>query len=145
MQNRRVGQSVQQSATEALGHFIRRTLGCRCPDEVFSSIDIRPLPAPRGNPPCVRLEVGKRLLVYVIAAGTASDLPALVAGLTTAGRADRDAGGLNRLRLVLHSASGNPEERRSAEEAFVQTSRGDDRTHLHWISSDALPPQLAAD
>jgi len=134
---------VQQSATEALGHFIRRTLGCRCPDEVFSSIDIRFLPAPGGNPPCVRLEVGNRLLVYVVAAGNASDLPALVARLTAAGLEDRDALGLNRLRLVLHSMGGHPEEHRSAEEAFAQANRGDDRAHLHWVSSDALPQQLA--
>lgn len=136
---------MQQSDLEALEQFIRRTLGCRCPDEVFSSISIRSLSGPDGGSPCARLEVGNRLLVYVVAAGNASDLPVLVARLTAAGLEDRDALGLNRLRLVLHSTGGNPDEHRSAEEAFAQASRGDDRAHLHWVSSDALPQQLAAD
>ena len=39
-------------------HFVRGTLGCSCPDEVFRSIVVSRLPAVAGRPPILQVLVG---------------------------------------------------------------------------------------
>ena len=47
-------------------HFVRATLGCQCPDEVFRSIAIDQLRTADGAIGYTRLLVGNRLLIYVL-------------------------------------------------------------------------------
>jgi hypothetical protein len=121
-------------------HFIRTTLGCGCPKEVLQWIECSHSEAvPEHGLRLTRIDVGGRLLVYVItgevAPETAADaLPALLA----AGLAERQRTGFNRLRLVV--AVDDPEAIRPvAERAFAAAAPHDDRVHLHVVAVDELP------
>jgi hypothetical protein len=51
----------------SIEHFVRSTLGCGCPDEVFQHLVVSRLPPIAGRPPIVQLQVGSRLLIHVVA------------------------------------------------------------------------------
>lgn len=123
--------------TRSIERFVRGTLGCRCPDEVFASIQISP-DAEAGTR-FLRLLIGDRLLIYVLRTGGGSPAPGLVWTLTRRGRAERDAGGHNRFRLVL---AADEEVDDAAVDAFTSATQGDDKAHLHVTSPDELPAAL---
>ena len=117
-----------------LRQFIRETLGCSCPDEVLEAIECTPAAA---GYPLQKLNVGGRLLVYIIDAGEAADLPAAVRAALERGVAERDTGGFNRFRLVLSAA--HPEQVRGpAEQAFAESSWHDEKTHLHVLAAQGV-------
>lgn len=122
-------------------HFVRGTLGCSCPDEVFQSIEISHLPAVAGRPPIVQLLVGSRLLIHVVAP------PAVIPGngwieqLATHGRAARDSHGYNRFRLVIASPV-PPDSALDLQERFARAMVGDEKAHLHFVGHDQLPAGL---
>jgi hypothetical protein len=76
---------------DRIGHFIRSTLGCGCPEEVFRSIDVR------RN---VRVSsfivldsaiiIGNRLLVDIAKAGAAGCIEEHLSVLVEAGKKERD-------------------------------------------------------
>ena len=124
----------QQAAIE---RFVRGTLGCQCPDEVFRDIELGPLALPGSDGTGQRLVIGDRLLIHVV---TAPERPELLPleELATAGRDERDRRGLNRFRLVVGmpaAASDAP----SLEQRFNRALGGDDRAHLHVLAADQLP------
>lgn len=121
----------------AIERFVRVTLGCRCPDEVFQSIAIERVGAPGEAGPLTRLLVGNRLLIYLLERD-GSELPAgALEALCAAGRADRDRHGLNRFRLVVGSA--RPDELRpTLRECFGSAAGADDRAHLHVLAPDQV-------
>ncbi|MHB8843925.1 MAG: hypothetical protein ACYC7L_04180 [Nitrospirota bacterium] len=119
---------------DRIKHFVRKTLGCSCPDDVFASIEVR------GN---VRLNsfitleavisIGHRLIVYVAGAGSAGCIEEHLPVLVGAGKKERDEKGLNRFRLVLVAA--DPEGLQNAAERQFEELRGsDEKVHLHVIS-----------
>jgi hypothetical protein len=121
-------------------HFIRTTLGCGCPEEVLQWIECSQSEAvPEHGLRLTRIDVGGRLLVYVVAGDvspeTAADaLPALLA----AGLAERQRAGFNRLRLVV--AGEEPDAIRPlAERAFTASAPPDGRVHLHVVAVHELP------
>jgi hypothetical protein len=118
--------------------FVRGTLGCACPDEVFEQIEATGTAAG-----VFRLGVGGRLLVYVIAGtdpgGVRERLPAWVHD----GVAERDRLGMNRLRVVLGAADPGAVSA-VAESVFAALTVGDDYVHLHCVHNDALAPLLVA-
>jgi hypothetical protein len=125
---------------ERMQDFIRSTLGCGCPDEVLQWIECsRSIPVPEHSLMLTRIDVGGRLLVYVVEADETPEtavyaIPALMA----AGLAERDRAGFNRLRLVL--ASDEPEVVRSvAEKVYSESAPRDDRVHLHVVAATDLP------
>ena len=61
-------QTVTSLASPALEHFVRGTLGCKCPDVVFQSITID-----RADSH-TRLVVGNRLLIYVFESSSGKTL-----------------------------------------------------------------------
>jgi hypothetical protein len=128
--------------TSAIEHFVRHSLGCRCPDEVFRAITIDRRPAARGRPPQVQLLVGSRLLVHVVS----SPLDGLASGwletLVDEGRALRDRHGYNRFRLVIASTDTRAPPG-DLERRFERASGSDDRAHLHLLSTDQLPAGLS--
>jgi len=122
--------------------FVRGALGCGCPEEAFRSIVVDREVANRGRP-FTRLVIGKRLLVYVVEPQSGVDLETETVELVTAGRAERDACGLNRFRLVL--APAQPMHARSDLAAWFSRAVGaDDRAHLHLLSAQELPAALLA-
>jgi hypothetical protein len=126
----------------AVIRFVRDTLGCGCPDDVFDFMDIGPLPSVAGGRPALQLVVGGRLLIRLVE----PPLPATTAGwledLANAGRATRDARDYNRFRLVLVAPHGEALPA-GLDERFTATVGGDQRAHLHVIAADQLPATLS--
>ncbi len=123
----------------AIERFVRHTLGCRCPEEVFERIEIDREAGTRG---VLRLAIGGRLLVYVAAEPrrdtSAADLPALL----RRGVEDRDANGFNRFRLVL-ATTDSAALKADAQEALAVIAAGDDKVHLHLVAEADIPAALA--
>lgn len=126
----------------SIERFVRGTLGCGCPDEVFQSIAISRLPAAAGRPPMVQLLVGSRLLIHVVAMPADTALGDWIEQLATNGRVARDRHGYNRFRLVIASPpSAAPP--RGISERFARAVTGDAHAHLHLLGADELPSELA--
>jgi hypothetical protein len=121
----------------AIERFVRGTLGCQCPDEVFLDVEVSPLALPGGGSGR-RLVIGGRLLIHVVAAPEQPELPLRLEELATAGRDERDRRGLNRFRLVIGmpAAAGGAT---SLEQRFRRALGGDQRAHLHVLAADRLP------
>ncbi len=125
---------------ERLRHFIRTTLGCGCPDEVLDWIECsRSHDGPADELRLTRLDVGGRLLVYVLEDQTSgNDAAAAVPAVVISGLSERDRCGFNRLRIVI--ATDNPDTVQvRAETLFRSTAPEDERLHLHVVAYDELP------
>ena len=122
-------------ASSDLQRFVRGTLGCKCPDDVFQSVAID------CREDHTRLMIGNRLLIYVVE--TTAEPPAgkAVSRLVEQGLADRNSQRLNRFRLVVACPEPSP-DLASAKAAFAAVAGDDDRAHLHVISADQLPAEL---
>lgn len=123
-------------------HFVRTTLGCGCPDEVFRSIAISRLPPAAGRPPIVQLLVGSRLLIHIVSPSTRDPANGWIEQLSANGRAARDRHGYNRFRLVVATAA-PPASTRELASRFARAVTGDDKAHLHFVAPGALPAGLA--
>jgi len=128
--------------TTDIERFVRGTLGCGCPDEVFGSVAVGSLPAAAGRPPRLQLLVGSRLLIHVVAAPTGAAANGWLEALVADGRATRDRHGYKRFRLVVTepvNGTARPEIDGLAAR-FARATVGDDRAHLHVLRVDQLPP-----
>jgi hypothetical protein len=123
--------------------FVRGTLGCGCPDEVFRSIVVSRLPAVAGRPPILQVLVGSRLLIHVVSPPTLEPANGWIEPLAANGRATRDRHGYNRFRLVVASPAPLASARALADR-FARAVVGDDKAHLHFIGTDQLPAGLEA-
>jgi excinuclease UvrABC helicase subunit UvrB len=113
--------------------FVRATLGCRCPEEVFGIVECtHDIQLRDGTLVRTRLNIGNRLLVYVVEADDAEFVRHHVPSIASAGRAERDEEGFNRFRLVL--ASDDDEVAGAAEETYRRLEQTDGRMHLHVIA-----------
>lgn len=121
--------------------FVRATLGCGCPDEVLQWIECSQQSQMNGDDELrlTRIDVGGRLLVYVIqAANHPAAAAAAVPTVIASGLVERSRGGFNRLRIVV--ADPDVEAARPlAEASFAASAPRDDRLHLHVVSADELP------
>jgi hypothetical protein len=133
---------VNPADAKAIELFVRSTLGCQCPDEIFSDITITHARNPDSDLTYTRLVIGNRLLIYVLDARHSSALPLEVTTLAARGRADRDTDRLNRFRLVLTSDCPD-EAKASVDAAFSSASGHDDHAHLHVVGADQVPRLLA--
>ena len=132
---------MNPSDRQSIEHFVRTTLGCKCPDEVFRSISIERGFASDAAMPRTRLVIGGRLLIDVVEAQTAKSTAAVVLKLTTQGRSERDAKHFNRYRLVV--ASDHPTQVLTDTKASFASVAGDDnRAHLHIVATDQLPDAM---
>ena len=87
-------------ASSDLQRFVRGTLGCKCPDEVFQSVALN------CHEDHTRLMIGDRLLIYVMEVATDSAAgESVVADWPHDGLADRNSKRLNRFRLVVATPS----------------------------------------
>jgi len=121
--------------------FVRGTLGCQCPDDVFRSIAIDRLAPVAGRPRVLQLIVGSRLLIHIVATPPDDLTSGWIEQLAANGRATRDRHGCNRFRLVIASpdALALP---RDIDTRFVRAVAGDDRAHLHLLAPGQLPAGL---
>ena len=129
---------------QSIEHFVRTTLGCKCPDEVFESIVLEPAPTSRDALPHTRLVIGNRLLICIHETQPAKTTTAAVSNLAQQGLAERDAKHYNRFRLVL--ASTHPTQLLDDARASFASVAGDDpRAHLHVLATEQLPHALRVD
>ena len=113
--------------------FVQESLGCACPEEVFQQISLDD-----GYGQVARkIRIGGRLLVYVLNAGRAADLPGAISEALGDGVRERERGGFNRLRLVVFSHE--PERiTEIARVAFFASPSRDPKTHLHVLHADRV-------
>ena len=129
--------AVTSRASSDLQRFVRGTLGCKCPDDVFQSVAID------RREDHTRLMIGNRLLIYVMETTAEPLAGRTVSRLAEQGLADRNSQRLNRFRLVVacpQSSADLP----SATAAFAAVAGDDDRAHLHVISAGQLPAELCS-
>ena len=113
-------------------HFVRQTLGCTCPDNVFSTIERVDVD---DGVPNTKITVGNRLLIYLVRTGTDSGIQATIEAALEQGVRERDENGLNRFRLVLVTMH-RDELSGQAGNAFAGSRHADERTHLHIVHPD---------
>jgi len=121
----------------AIESFVRGTLGCQCPDEVFRHVEVDALALPGGGTG-QRLVIGDRLLIHVVDASRRPDLLPHIEELVTAGRDERDRHGYNRFRLVIATPVAGGDAA-SLGQRVSRALNGDDRAHLHVLAADRLP------
>ena len=110
--------------------FVQETLGCSCPEEVFNKIDYqKEIDCFPGR----KINVGDRLLIYIIATDGESNIQGVINSALEQGVEERDSRGFNRFRLVL-VASQPDVLRSSAEFAFESSGYADEKTHLHVVN-----------
>jgi hypothetical protein len=127
---------------DSIEHFVRSTLGCGCPEEVFQHLVVSRLPPIAGRPPIVQLQVGSRLLIHVVPSPDGAATSGWIEQLAANGRAARDRHGYNRFRLVITSLAPLASAR-EIEERFARAILGDEKAHLHFVGSEQLPADLA--
>ncbi len=130
--------------TDEITRFVRGTLGCRCPDDVFQSIVIGPQRTPDDGAPFTRLLVGNRLLIYIHEAQPAGATTATVSRLAQRGLTERDAKQYNRFRLVI-VADDPTQVLDDARTSFAGVVGDDQRAHLHILATNQLPHALRVD
>ena len=122
-------------------HFVRATLGCQCPDEVFRSVSIDPLRTADGAIGYTRLLVGHRLLIYILDTAAVRVTDGALTDLVACGRRERDERGYNRFRLVI--ACDEPASAGTAvQHAFNEATGSDERAHLHCLPRALLPAEV---
>ena len=110
--------------------FVQETLGCSCPEEVFNKIDCQ---KQRDGISERKINVGDRLLIYIITMDGESGIQAVIDPALERGVVERVKKGFNRFRLVL--VASRPDELRSlAEQGFNSSAYKDNRTHIHVVS-----------
>lgn len=130
-----------ESTRDRIRRFVREALGCVCPDAAFERAEVEF--APDGASEALfEIVVGDRLLVRAYRVTPGDGIPTGVVRWLESGRAERDARGLNRFRLVLAGeAPGTIEE--SAVPAFEQWRGADERIHLHVLRLGQLDALFA--
>ena len=128
---------MEPSQTDEITRFVRGTLGCQCPDDVFQSIVIEQQRTPDNSAPFTRLLVGNRLLIYLLRSSSTAAVPDTLAALARQGRAERDAEGYNRFRLVM--VSHDPSAPSAARSIFEHVVGHDEKAHLHVMPSEQIP------
>ena len=123
--------------SDPIKQFIQATLGCTCPEAVFRRIDSRADVAVGGITLSRRIDVGHRLLVYVMECDDPDDLVTRLPTLVSHGRDARDRDGYNRLRIVVATDYRVPVTP-AAQQAFERAKAGDERLHLHVVDKAAL-------
>ena len=126
---------------DEITRFVRGTLGCQCPDEVFQSIVITHERTPNNGAPFTRLLVGDRLLIYLLPASSTDATPDTLAALarkvgpsvTTRATTASDWSSCRTIPRLK-----TPPRARPSSSALGH----DDKAHLHLVTSAGIPMAL---
>lgn len=123
---------------QAATYFVREVLGCQCPDEALRHINVSKETAIiAGLPIDFSINVGGRLLVYVVYSAATDHILEHLEAFFRAAPMIRDREGYNRLRLVV--ARREPDDvRHKLETSFAQISVPDNRLHLHVVAAQSI-------
>jgi hypothetical protein len=136
-QNRTAIETVNHlSNYPEIKQFVQKTLGCSCPEEVFEKVEYE-----KGGGEFweKRINVGNRLLIYIITSVSESDIAQKIKAALASGVAERNKHGLNRFRLVV-ATSGSGKIQELAEMAFNESGQHDEKTHLHFVKDKDISP-----
>jgi hypothetical protein len=118
--------------------FVRDTLGCSCPDEVFEQIVVCPVSPVPGLPIDGSLEIGGRLLIYVSIIKGVHVITESLEQIVREGKHARDSRGFNRFRFVVVAA-----QVEASKAVFLPLFNSlpfvDDKVHLHIITDEGIP------
>ncbi len=118
--------------------FVKKTLGCACPEEVFNYIDCQAeVKLTDSILLANKINIGNRLLVYVIRTGDLNLREGNLPTLVYMGKEERDRAGFNRFRLVIATDKVD-EVQQAAGRIFENLEGRDERIHLHVISSSQI-------
>lgn len=131
-------------ATREIEVFVRKVLGCGCPPEAFSRVEVTAAPESLAGAGDRRLvAIGGRLLLLIVATESLEQVESEVRSLLEAGRALRDAQGFNRFRLVLAAPGVETDDRHQPRDhepdKGYEVDPRDRRAHLHIVSRERLP------
>ncbi|MGB9716259.1 MAG: hypothetical protein ACPL1G_07630 [Thermodesulfovibrionales bacterium] len=122
---------------DAIKTFVQQTLGCGCPEKVFEYIDcqsdIRLDEIVLKN----KINIGNRLLLYIVEIDDKSSLKSIIPFLVKAGKEERDKLNFNRFRLVLVTDKLN--YLKEAAETIFETIPKDEKVHLHVVDINDIP------
>ena len=142
MVRREMARRPDPDEAPALASFVRATLGCGCPEEVFRDLRIRLHPRGfLGLPVEGVLEVGGRLLVVVCTPEAWRDVAQVLPTLLAAGQRIRDGAGFNRLRIVVPTAR-TEAVASSLGPRFSRLADADGRSFLHVVECSQVPAAL---
>ena len=118
--------------------FVRQVLGCGCPDEVLRTIR-RSMAGEGANERAYeRVDLGGRLLLYLLQAVEPRNDPGQLAVLLRAGIADRDRHGFNRFRLVVPAVEAQRADG-IADATLTEVPTADDKVHVHVVDASCMP------
>jgi hypothetical protein len=125
------------SGKESIKTFVKQTLGCACPEEVFTYIDCQSNIKMNDIVLNSKINIGNKLLIYVVEINNRDSIKKLLPFLVSTGKKERDNLGFNRFRLVLVTEKLN-EIKETAERAF-KTIPKDEKIHLHVVLKNKVP------
>ncbi len=111
--------------------FVRNTLGCKCPDEIFDRIECRDDDSDT-DPYTRSITLGERLLVYIWETNDPSLVEAKLPAMLLCGKNERDRRGLNRFRAVIATDDVDGIDS-IAQRLFRDFSDKDEKVHLHVV------------
>jgi hypothetical protein len=113
-------------------HFVKDTLECSCPEEVFNHYQV--MRGRSGYGPFVQLIMGDRLLVKIIEMPKQSLINEAVPEILQNGVEERERRHLNRFRLVI---VGHPSP--VLQKTIMEfTDKMDSRVHVHIITPNEV-------
>jgi len=115
--------------------FVKETLGCACPDEVFEKIEAGKAAIAQFAVGATRIVVGDRLLIYIVSPQSLSELCANIGEAAVMGKNDRDTNKYNRFRLVVISDK-DSDSSAEAITRFAEAAGSDEKMHLHFIGTE---------
>lgn len=127
---------------EEIKRFVRTTLGCECPDDVFDNIECRSSePPPQGVDALTRINIADRLLVYVVTLPDPRTATMALSAAIRQGLRERDTAGFNRFRLACVCREPAPIAAQ-LEQQFSAQAQGDPKAHLHLLTRGQVPSGL---
>jgi len=114
--------------------FVQNTLGCGCDESVFKHIENERNAEAGGVRLRNHINVGNRLLVYVVDAEGPDFVRNHVADLLEAGRKERDDRNFNRFRLVL-VADEDSGVKHEMDRALKLSKAVDEKVHVHIMDN----------
>ena len=133
----RIGTTDRQQ----IKHFVRESLGCTCPEDVFENIRVADH-SEHFTSASIIYEIGERLLVAVLIPADWRDTARHLGQLVDAGMQYRDQHGYNRFRLVIATLDGDAITRLQSD--FDALMQKDEKVHLHVIKPELLPFDVPA-
>jgi len=132
---------IETTGRQQIKNFVRESLGCTCPDNVFEDIRVADY-STQFTSANIIYEIGGRLIVAVLVPADWRDTARRLGQLVDAGMQYRDQQGYNRFRLVIVTSDDDANNR--LQSAFELLVTKDEKIHLHVIRPEVLPFDVPA-